>query len=128
MGRIHARVTIFGVVAAQIVAGLVFAGFLAAGDALSSAHSALVGVLAGAVPNYFFALRLFSLPGDADASRQLRAIYVGETLKIAFASAILASGIAFLDVSIGYLLAGFLVTVLVSWCAFVMPLAGEPRR
>ena len=39
----------------------------------------------------------------------------------------LVSAIVFLDVSLGFLLAGFMSTVLVSWCALVMPLAGESQ-
>ena len=128
MGRLHARVTTFGVVAAQIVAGVALAGLLAVGGDSKSAYSALVGTLAGALPSYFFALRLFTLGEGESASTQLRAIYVGETVKIAFASMILASAIAFLDVSLAYLLAGFLATVLVNWCALVMPMAGEQRH
>ena len=61
MRPVHARVATAGVIAAQIVAGVVLAGFLAAGGNSNAAYSVLVGTLAGAVPNFFFALKLFGL-------------------------------------------------------------------
>jgi F0F1-type ATP synthase assembly protein I len=128
MSRVQARVTTAGVIAAQIVAGLGLAAWLWAGGDGRAGYSVLAGLLAGVVPNFFFALKLFGLRSDADARSQLRAIYAGETVKVAFASMLLASAIAFLPVSLAYLLAGFLATVVVSWCALAMPLNGEQRR
>lgn len=127
MGRIQARVTIFGVVAAQLVTGVVLAGILAAGGSSKSAYSVLVGTLAGGLPSFFFALKLCSLGEEASPRAQVRAIYVGQTVKIAFASMILASAVVFLDVNLVYLVVGFLVTVLVNWCALLMPLVGDRR-
>ena len=66
MQRIHARVATFGIVAAQIVAGVALAAWLAAGGDSKAGYSALVGTLAGAMPNFFFALRLSHLAEDAD--------------------------------------------------------------
>ncbi len=127
MEPIHARVATFGVVAAQIAAGVALAAWLAVSGDTQAGYSALVGTLAGAMPNYFFALRLSHLTKDAEPREQLRTIYIGETIKIVFASAVLASAIAFLDVRLAYLIAGFLVTVVVSWLALKAPLPGESR-
>ena len=125
MDRIQARVATFGIVAAQIAAGVSLAAWLAVGGDSKAGYSALVGTLAGAMPNYFFALRLSLLAKDAEPREQLRAIYIGETIKIAFASMVLAAAIVFLDVSLAYLIAGFLVTVLVSWLTLKSRLPGE---
>ena len=125
MEPIHARVATFGVVAAQIAVGVALAAWLAVSGDTQAGYSALVGTLAGAMPNYFFALRLSQLTKDAEPREQLRTIYIGETIKIAFASMLLVSAIVFLDVSLAYLIGGFLVTVLVNWLALMSPLPGE---
>ena len=62
--RIHARTTVFAIVAAQIVAGLVLAGVFAAGGDGNAAYSALTGTLCGAVPNFFLAMKMFSVGAD----------------------------------------------------------------
>ncbi len=125
--RIHARATIFGVVAAQAVAGAALAGVLAAGGDSRAAYSALTGALSGVIPNFYLALKMFSLAADAPAERLLRAVYVGETLKIAFAGSMLAVVISFLDVSVPYVIGGFLATVVVQWFALLMPVSDGLR-
>ena len=124
--RIHARTTVFAVVAAQVVTGAAFAGALAAGGNTSAAYSVLIGTLSGALPSFYLALKMFSVAEDAPPERLLRAVYVGETLKIAFAVSILAVAIAYLDVSLPYMLGGYLGTVVVQWFALLMPVSGRP--
>jgi F0F1-type ATP synthase assembly protein I len=52
---------------------------------------------------------------------------VGETLKIVFAASMLAVAISFLDVSVPYVLGGYLGTVIVQWFALLMPVPGRQR-
>ena len=125
--RIHARTTVFGVVAAQIVTGAALSGVLAAGGDSIAAYSALTGTLSGALPSFYLALKMFSLDEDASPDRLLRAVYVGETLKIVFAASMLAVAISFLDVSVPYVLGGYLGTVIVQWFALLMPVPGRQR-
>ena len=122
---IRARTTVFAVVAAQIVTGAAFCGALAAWGDSRAAYSALAGTLSGALPNFYFALKMFSPADDAAPNRLLRVIYVGETLKIVFAASMLAVAMSFLDVSVPYVVAGFLGTVVVQWFALLLPVSGR---
>ena len=119
--RIHARTTVFAIVAAQIVSGLALVGVFAAGGDSTAAYSALTGTLCGAMPNFFLALKMFSVAADTPPDRLLRVIYVGETLKIVFAASMLAVAMLVLDISVAYLLVGYAGTVLVQWFALLMP-------
>ena len=109
------------VVAAQIVAGFALAGMFASGGDSRAAYSVLAGTVSGALPNYYLALKMFSVAVDAPAEQLLRVAYVGETLKIVFACAMLAVAMVTLDVSVPYLLVGYLATVVVQWFALLMP-------
>jgi ATP synthase protein I len=119
--RIHAKTTVYAVVFTQIVAGLVLSAGLAVGGDSRASYSVLTGTLCGALPNFYLAIKIFSLGVDSSADQMLRAIYVGETLKIVFAVALLALSISRLDVSVPYLLSGYLGTVVVQWFALLMP-------
>ena len=125
MDTVHARVATYGVVVAQFVAGSLLAALLAANGDSDAGYAVLAGTLAGAVPNFFFALRLANLARDVEPQERLRAIYIGEAIKIVFASTMLASAIVVLHLSVGYVLGGFLATVLVTWLALMSPLPGE---
>ena len=122
--RIHAKTTVYAVVITQIVAGValsaVFAAGVVAGDSRAS-YSVLTGTLCGALPNFYLALKMFSQSIDASAEQMLRTIYLGESLKILFAVALFAVAIAKLDVSVPYLLIGYLGTVVVQWFALLIP-------
>ena len=119
--RIHAKTTVYAVVITQIVAGaLLYAALLAGGDS-KAAYSVLTGTLCGALPNFYLALKMFSVSVDAPAEQLLRAAYVGASLKIAFATAMLAVAISMMDVSVPYLIGGYLGTVVVQWFALLMP-------
>lgn len=111
----------YAVVLTQIVAGVALSAVLAVGGDSRASYSVLTGTLCGALPNFYLALKMFSLSVDASAEQMLRAIYLGETLKIVFAIALLAVAIAKLDISVPYLLGGFLGTVVVQWLALLMP-------
>lgn len=125
---VRARTTVFVVVAAQIITGAAFCGALAAWGDSRAAYSALTGTLSGALPNFYFALKMFSLADDAAPNQLLRVIYVGETLKIVFAASMLAVAMSFLDVSVPYVLGGFLGTVGVQWFALLLPVSGPRSR
>ena len=119
--RIHAKTTVYAVVFTQIVAGVVLSlGFALGGD-LGASYSVLTGTLCGGLPNFYLAVKMFSLRADSSADQMLRTIYVGETLKIVFAVALLAVAISSLDVSVVYLFGGYLGTVVVQWIALLMP-------
>lgn len=119
--RIHSRTTVFAVVAAQIVAGVALAGIFEFGGNRQAAYSVLTGTLSGALPNFYLAQKMFSVAVDTPADRMLRAVYLGETLKIVFAGSMLAVAMVVLDVSVPYLLVGYLATVAVQWFALLMP-------
>ena len=111
--RIHSKTTVFAVVAAQVVAGVVLAGLFAYRGNSDAAYSVLIGTLSGALPNFYLALKMFSVAVDAPADRLLRAIYLGETPKIVFAGSMLAVAMVVLKVNVPYLLVGYLATVMV---------------
>ena len=119
--RIHAKVTVNAVIFTQIVAGLILSVGLGAGGDSAASYSVLTGTLCGALPNFYFAIKMFSLGTDASADQMLRTIYVGEMLKIVLTVALLGVAIARLDVSVPYLLGGYVSTVVVQWLALLMP-------
>jgi ATP synthase protein I len=119
--RIHAKTTVYAVVITQIVAGVALSAMLAMGGDSRASYSVLTGTLCGALPNFYLALKMFSLSMDASAEQMLRAVYLGESLKILFAVALLAVAIARLDVSVPYLLGGYMGTVVVQWFALLIP-------
>ncbi|MFT5175746.1 MAG: F0F1-type ATP synthase assembly protein I [Gammaproteobacteria bacterium] len=119
--RIHAKVTVYAVIFTQIVAGLVLSAGLVVGGDSGASYSVLTGTLCGALPNFYLAVKMFSLGTDASADQMLRTIYVGETLKIVLTVALLAVAISRLDVSVPYLFGGYLSTVVVQWMALLMP-------
>ena len=119
--RIHAKTTVYAVVLTQIVAGIALSVMFAAGGDSRASYSVLTGTLCGALPNFYLALKMFSIGVDSSAQQMLRAIYVGESLKIVLVAALLVVAIARLDVSVPYLLGGYLGTVVVQWFALLMP-------
>lgn len=126
--RIHARTTVFAVVAAQVVTGVALCGVFAVGGDSRAAYSVLTGTLCGALPNFYLALKMFSIAHGAPPDRLLRAIYIGETLKIVFAVSMLAVTVVYLDVSVPFVIGGYLVTVMVQWFALLMPVSDGPVR
>ena len=119
--RIHAKTTVYAVVLTQIVAGMALSAMFAVGGDSRASYSVLTGTLCGALPNFYLALKMFSAGVDSSAQQMLRAIYVGESLKIVLVAALLVVAIARLDVSVPYLLGGYLGTVVVQWFALLMP-------
>ena len=119
--RVHAKTTVYAVVITQIVAGVVLSAGLAVGGDSRASYSVLTGTLCGALPNFYLALKMFSLGVESSADHMLRAIYLGESLKIVFTVALLAVALAKLDVSMPYVLGGYLGTVVVQWFALLMP-------
>jgi F0F1-type ATP synthase assembly protein I len=123
-----ARLVTMAVVAAQAVSGVVLCGAIAAGGDSHAAYSALTGTLSGVAPNFFLALKMFSLPPDAPPERLVKAVYSGELMKIVFAASMLAVAMVRLDVNVGYLLGGYLGTVVVQWFALLMPVPARRHR
>ena len=119
--RIHAKTTVYAVVLTQILAGMALSAMFAVGGDSQASYSVLTGTLCGALPNFYLALKMFSMGVDSSAQQMLRAIYVGESLKIVLVAALLVVAIARLDVSVPYLLGGYLGTVVVQWLALLMP-------
>ncbi|MFT5447550.1 MAG: ATP synthase protein I [Gammaproteobacteria bacterium] len=119
--QIHAKTTVYAVVLTQIVAGIALSAMFAVGGDSRASYSVLTGTLCGALPNFYLALKMFSMSVDSSAQQMLRAIYVGESLKIVLVTALLVVAIARLDVSMPYLLGGYLGTVVVQWFALLMP-------
>ena len=123
----YSRVTAFAIVAAQIVTGCVLSAWLLMTDEGGAAYSVLLGTLVGALPGFCLAARIFNLDVDMDPERRLRAIYVAEAVKMTFAAALFVVVILALEVSVPYVLVGYLVTVLVNWFALLMPVRGPGR-
>ena len=119
--RTHSRVTVFAVVAAQLFTGGVAAAWLAFTGDGKAGYSVLLGSLVGVVPGFYLALKIFGADADGDARRLLRRIHVAETVRIVFAVALFVTIILALDVSVPYVLVGYLITVLVNWFALLMP-------
>ena len=120
----YSRVTVFAVVAAQLVTGSVGSGLLYASGEDRAAYSILLGTLVGVVPGFYLALKIFSVDVAGDARVMLRRIHVAEMVRICFAVALFVTVILTLDVSVPYVLVGYLVTVLVNWFALLMPVNG----
>jgi F0F1-type ATP synthase assembly protein I len=97
--RIHAKTTVYAVVFTQIVAGIGLYAVLALDGHSKAAYSLITGTLCGALPNFYLALKMFSVSIDAPAEQLLRAVYVGESLKIVFATAMLALAISMMDLT-----------------------------
>ena len=117
----------FAVVAAQLVTGAVVAGWLlVTGDGRAS-YSVLLGTLVGVLPSFYLAVKIFSVDVDGAPERMLRSIYSAEAVKLAFAVALFVTVILALDVSVPYVLVGYLTTVLVNWFALLMPIPGPSR-
>ena len=80
--RIHAKTTVYAVVLTQILAGIALSAMFALGGESRASYSVLTGTLCGALPNFYLALKMFSMGVDSSAQQMLRAIYIGESLKI----------------------------------------------
>ncbi len=114
-------------VAAQLVTGIAVAvWFFATGDSGAS-YSVLLGTLVGVLPSFYLASKIFSIRANCDAQQMLRAIYAAEAVKLAFSIALFVTVILVLDVSVPYVLVGYLTTMLVNWFALLMPVPGSVR-
>lgn len=127
--RAHAysRVAAFAIVAAQIVTGAALAAWLLGTGEGEKAYSVLLGTLVGALPGFYLAARIFNLDVAMDPEHRLRAIYVAEAVKMSFAVSLFVTVILTLEVSVPYVLVGYLATVLVNWFALLMPVRGPGR-
>lgn len=123
----YSRVTAFAVVAAQIITGGAVSAWLLGTGEGGAAYSVLLGTLVGALPGFYLAAKIFNLDVNMDPERRLRAIYVAEAVKVSFSVALFVTVILALDVSVPYVLVGYLVTVLVNWFALLMPVRGHGR-
>ena len=116
----------------QVVIGqLVVTGVAAVLGALWGMHasySALVGGLVGVIPNYYLARRLAQRQRSASAEQALRAIYIGELIKIAFTAALFVIAIMLLRVNFLVAVLGYLATAAVHWIAFLRADVGENPR
>lgn len=95
---------------------------------MRTGYSALVGGLVGVIPNYYLALRLARRQRSASAEQALRAIYIGELIKIAFTAALFVIAIMLLKVNFLVAVLGYLATVTVHWIAFLRADVGEVPR
>lgn len=90
------------------------AGWLGTG---ASAWSALAGGCIGTVPGLYQALRMFSVSAAAEPERFLRAVYVGEILKIAITAALFVAAIRIMKPQFLPMMAAYAATFLVYWVA-----------
>ena len=123
----HSRVTAFAIVAAELLTGAAVSVLLLANGDSRAAYSVLLGAMVGVLPAFYLALKIFNADVDGDPQRLLRGIYSAEAVKVAFSVALFVTVILTLDVSVPYVLVGYMTTVLVNWFALLMPVPG-PRR
>lgn len=123
----RARLTITRVLTWQLGTALVIAAALALFADQRAAFAAVVGGVIGVVPNCYLAGRMLRRRRSATAEETLRAIYIGEFLKIAFTIALFVIAIKLLNVSFGIVLATYVATVAVNWVALLFVDLGERR-
>ena len=121
LARIYSKVTTYGIIAAQVVTGLVLAGTLLFWLNSHAAYSALTGAAIGIVPSFYLARRVFSLSVEATPDQILRAFYVGEGLKIGLTVGLFVIALLMLDVAVVWVVGGYLATIIVYWFAILMP-------
>ena len=115
-GPLSARANraIFGLVGGQLAVAI---GAAAAFGALGGAHqaySALVGGLIAVIPNAYFGLRLVRRR-YASAADNLRSIYAGAFIKIAFSCALFVIAIRVLNTNFVVVIAGFAAASAANW-------------
>lgn len=113
--------TAFRVVAAQLITTVAIAGMLWLLCEPRDAVSALAGGLAGALPNLYLAGRISRLRAGMPPARILRAIYVGEALKLMSTLALFVIAFKLLDVNVLIMFGAYLATVIVNWFALLVP-------
>lgn len=112
-------------IAAQLVLALAMALLAGLVFGAGTAHSVLVGALIGVVPNYYFAGRLMRRQASVTAEQSLRAIYVGEFIKIAFTSALFVIAIILLNINFLVVILTYLTMMIVNWLALLAVNLGE---
>lgn len=83
----------------------------------ASARSALAGGCIGTVPALYQALRMFSVSAAEDPGRFMRAVYVGEFMKIVITAALFVAAIRIMKPQFLPLMAAYAVTFLAYWIA-----------
>lgn len=83
----------------------------------ASARSALAGGCIGTVPGLYQALRMFSVSAAEEPGRFMRAVYVGEFMKIAITAALFVVAIRIMKPQFLPLMAAYAATFLVYWVA-----------
>lgn len=83
----------------------------------ASARSALAGGFIGTVPALYQALRMFSVSAAEDPGRFMRAVYVGEFMKIVITAALFVAAIRIMKPQFLPLMAAYAVTFLAYWIA-----------
>ncbi|QOJ32891.1 MAG: ATP synthase subunit I [Gammaproteobacteria bacterium] len=83
----------------------------------ASARSALAGGCIGTVPALYQALRMFSVSAAEDPGRFMRAVYVGEFMKIVITAALFVAAIRIMRPQFLPLMAAYAVTFLAYWIA-----------
>ncbi len=118
------KLTAHKIVIAQALVTVCLAATLSLWARLDAAYAALVGGGIGALASGYFAGRVFRHDNVAEPSRILRAVYVGEVMKIAITIALLLAAIMVLQVDVLFLLLGYAATLPVYWLALLLP---DPR-
>ena len=119
--RIYSKITTYGIIAAQVVTGLVVAGTALLLLNSHIAYSALTGSAISILPSFYLARRIFSLSSEATPEQMLQAFYVGEGLKIGLTVGLFIIALLALDVVILWVIGGYSATVVVYWFAILMP-------
>ena len=121
VARIYSKVTTYGIIAAQVVTGLVLAGTVLLWLNSHAAYSVLTVAAIGIAPSFSLARRVFSLGVEATPDLILRAFYVGEGLKIGLTVGLFVIALLTLDIEVIWVVGGYLATIVVYWFAILMP-------
>ncbi len=114
--------------AGQIVVALAAALVLTLVLGSRYGYSALVGAGIGILPTYYLAARLFRRAASMSPEKALRAIYLGEGIKVAFTLALFILAVLTLDVDLPVVALTYLATVAVHWVAVLFADLGESPR
>ena len=115
-------------VALQLAAALAIAALCALLVGAHTGYSALVGGLISVLPNYYLVGRLTRRQGAATATQSLRAIYLGEFIKIAFTVALFVIAIRLLSIDFLTVVLTYLAMMIVNGFALLVADIGERPR
>ena len=105
------------IIAIQLLLMLLIAAVALALGGVKTAYSALTGGSVSLLVTLYFASKVFAVRPGAPAAKVARAFYLGETIKLLLAAALLSGALLFLDVSPLPLLLAYSAVLMAHWLA-----------